>query len=114
MDGLKIGLSNPDNSVDLPGAQIIGIASTAPTERHHGQATIRFQMKGDDAMKEQPFDSIVAWQDEEAKVTLETSELAAIEGCSIRECTLDIANQALYVQLFVPFPAQQVRHWFVK
>lgn len=73
-----IRLSNSDNSVDLPGAQIIGISSTAQSERQAGEATIRFQLKGDDAMGAQPFDSIVSWQEESAKIALETDELDTI------------------------------------
>ena len=109
-----IRLSNSDNSVDLPGAQIIGISSTAQSERHSGEAMIRFQLKGDDAMGAQPFDSIIAWQEENANFALETDELAAIEGCLVRECSLDISNRALYIQLFVPVSAQQLRHWFAQ
>ena len=114
MDEKPIRLSNLDNSVDLVGAQIIGITSTGSTERCKGEATIRFLLKGDSAMKEEPFNSVVAWQYEEAMVTLEAPELESIEGCSVRECNLDVENQALHIQLYVPSPAQQVRHWFIK
>ena len=114
VDEKPIRLSNLDNSVDLVGAQIISITSTGSAERGKGEATIRFLLKGDSAMKEEPFNSVVAWQYEEAMVTLEAPELESIEGCSVRECNLDVENQALYIQLYVPFPAQQVRHWFIK
>lgn len=114
MDETPFQLSNSDSVVDLHGAQIIGITSTALTERQKGQATIRFVLKGENAMKEEPFNSVVAWQYEEAKVTLKAPELEPIEGCSLRECNLDIENQSLYIQLYLPISAQQVRHWFNK
>ena len=109
-----IWLSNSDNAVDLPGAEIISISSTAQSERQAGEATIRFRLNGDNAMGAQPFDSIIVWQEENAKLALETDELDTIEGCLVRECSLDISTRTLYIQLFVPVPAQQLRHWFAQ
>ena len=114
MEERKFELSDGKKSVDLVGAQVIGIAPTAPTERSNGEARIRFRLRGENAMGEEPYGSVVAWQYEEAKFALVAPGLESIEGCSVRGCHLDIENRDLYIELFVPFPAQQVRHWFVE
>ena len=106
-------LSDGKNSVDLVGAGIIGIAVAGQTERHKGEATIRFRLRDENALGEEPYGSVVAWQYEDAKFALVAPGLEPIEGCSVRECNLNIENRDLYIQIYVPRPAQQVRHWFV-
>ena len=125
MERHRFWLSNKDNSVDLPGAQVIGISPTALSERQHGESVIRFRLAGDAAMGAEPYDSVVAWYQEDTKFSLELEEVDAKMGssflelgdagkgeCSVRECDLNIESRTLYISIYVPSPAQQVRHWF--
>ena len=112
MNQSKIWLSNADNVVDLPEAQVIGISATTLGDRSHGDATIGFLIRDKNAMGAEPFDSVSAWLAEGAMVCLQVDDLKLVEGCKVRECRLDISDRTLYIGLFVPFPAQQVRHWF--
>ena len=113
MNQSKIWLSNADETVDLPGAQVIGINATGMSERSRGEAIIRFELKDDNVMGSEPFDSVSAWLAEDSTVCLKVDSLELVEGCKVRECNLNISSRTLYIGLFVPFPAQQVRHWFM-
>ena len=35
-----------------------------------------------------------------------------VEGCYLRKCNMNLAARELYVQIYTPFPAQEVRGWF--
>ena len=113
MDQSKIGVSNADKTVDLPGAEVIRISATAETERRNGRATIRFRLKDQNALGVEPFGSVSDWFEDGAMVGLKIDDLALVEGCKIRECNLNVSSRRLHIELFVPFAAQEVRGWFM-
>ena len=113
MNQSKIRISNADNTVDLPGARVIGITATGMSERSHGRATVRFQLKDENALGVGPFGSVSDWLQEDAMVGLKVDDLELVEDCKVRECNLDISSRTLSIQLFVPFTAQEVRGWFM-
>ena len=113
MNQSKIRLSNADKTVDLPGAQVIGISTTAMSERSHGRATIRFLLKDQNALGVEPFGSVSDWFEDDAMVGLKIDDLELVKGCKVREYHLNISSGDLYIQLFVPFTAQEVRGWFI-
>ena len=113
MNQSKIRLSNADKTVDLPGAQVIGISATAETERRYGRATIRFLLRDKNALGVEPFGSVSDWFEDDAMVDLKIDDLELVKGCKVRECSLNISSGDLYIQLFVPFTAQEVRGWFL-
>ena len=113
MDQSKIWVSNADKTVNLPGAQVIRISATAETERSSGMATIRFQLKGPNALGVEPFGSVSDWFEDGAMVDLKIDDLELVKGCKVRECNLNISSRDLYIELFVPFTAQEVRGWFI-
>ena len=112
MSESKIWLSNADKTVELPGAREVGITATYGPERSHGRARIRFELKDENALGVEPFGSVSDWLHEEAMVGLKIDDQELIEGCKVRECNLRISNRDLYIELFVPFTAQEVRGWF--
>ena len=59
------------------------------------------------------FGSVSDWLQEDAMVGLKVDDLELVEDCKVRECNLDISSRTLYIQLFVPFTAQEVRGWFM-
>ena len=101
----------PFTTVDLPGAQVIGISAVSRTGRGRVQSTIRFQLRDHDAMAIEPFNAVSAWYQEEAAVTLKIDDLEPITACKVRECALDLHNKVLYIHLYLPVSAQQVQHW---
>jgi hypothetical protein len=111
---LDIKLSNGDKEVTLEGAGLpIGITGTATTERGKGASTVRFLIKGSDALGKEPLDTLSAWQwEDNRELTLHIGNGAPIDKCSLRECTLDLNAGQLYVGLYTSYPAQEVRHWF--
>ena len=113
MDQSKIWVSNADKTVDLPGAEVIGISATAETERRDGRATIRFLLKDQNALGVEPFSAVSDWFEDGAMVDLKIDDLELVKGCKVRECSLSISSGDLYIQLFVPFAAQEVRSWFI-
>ena len=113
MNQFKIRLSNADKTVDLPGAQVIGISATAVSEHSHGRATVRFLLKDQNALGVEPFGSVGDWLAEDTMVDLKINDLKLVAGCKIRECNLSISSGDLYIALFVPFTHQEVRGWFI-
>ena len=63
-------------------------------------------------MGREPFDTLSSWHSDHSSVTLEVSDLEKVEGCLLRECSLNLSARRLYVQIYTPFSAQEVRHWF--
>ena len=113
MADFNIRLSNGDHEVVLTGASLpSGISATASTEKQKGASQVRFVLVGKDAMGHEPFDSLVKWYIEETHLTLLLGDNDPIEGCSLRECSLNMSAQQLYITVYTKFPAQEVRHWF--
>ena len=110
---IKISDGN-DNEVTLEGAGLpIGITGTADTEREKGKSTIRFLLEGSYALGKEPFDTLSGWQwEDNTELSLHIGKSEPIGKCSLRECTLDLSKTRLYVQVYTPFRAQEVRHWF--
>ena len=111
---LDIKLSNREKDVTLEGAGLpIGITTTAMTERGKGASTVRFHLQGSYALGKEPFDTLSAWKwEDNRELTLHIGNGAPIDKCSLRECTLNLHTESLYVQVYTPHQAQQVRHWF--
>ena len=63
-------------------------------------------------MKAEPFDTLTEWKDEQTIFSLFLNDGPPVERCSLRECSLDLSQQRLYITIYTPYPAQQVRHWF--
>ena len=112
MSDYTIQMSDGEKSVALPGAKVIGVSASAQTERSRGYSTIRFLLEGDEAMGNEPFATLSSWDFDETPVILEVANLPKVEGCSFRECSLDMWARRLYVQIYTPFRAQEVQHWF--
>ena len=66
---------------------------------------------GKDAMGHEPYASLSKWDLEETHLTLLLGDNDPVEGCSLRECMLDMSKQRLYITVYTKFPAQEVRHW---
>ena len=113
MNQSKIQISNADRTVDLPGAEVIGISATAVSEQSRGKATIRFLLGDQNALGVEPFSSVSDWRGKGAIVGLKIDDLKLVEGCGVRECSFNVSSGRLYIQLFVPFAAQEVRGWFL-
>ena len=111
---MDIKLSDEDNEVTLNGAGLpIRITGTATTERDKGASTVRFLIKGPDAIGKDPFDALSAWREEDNRgLYLHIGDSDPIAKCSLRECTLNLNASQLYVGVYTPFPPQEVRHWF--
>ena len=73
---------------------------------------MRFLLEGTDAMGAKPFDILVPWYEDETSLSLLVDDNTPVKGCSLRECSMDLSQKRLYVTLYTPFPAQEVRHWF--
>ena len=110
----KLFLSNNDASINLEVGKPIGITPTATNERAKGKSVIRFQLQGDIVKRTNPFDQLSDWYSSESKLTLKGEDIGTIEECLLRECNLDLSQSRLYVSIYTPFPAQQVRHWFTE
>ena len=108
----SIGLSDGEKTVTLPDAQIINISSSYISEKQKGESTIRFLLGGESVLTADPFDTVSRWYDESKSITLEVGDLQKVEGCAVRTCSLDLRDKSLYVEIYTPFPVQQVRHWF--
>lgn len=100
-----------DEAVLLPDAKVIGISAVGRNEREHGESTVRFLLSGDAAMGDEPFNTLTEWYVNDESLTLDLGE-SGVRRCGIRECSLDIWNRELYVQLYLNHPAQHVRSWF--
>ena len=59
----------------------------------------------------EPYRSLVGWLEDATPFTLYIDDVP-IKGCYLRECNLNLADRELYVQIYTPFPAQEVRQWF--
>ena len=111
MNQSKIRLSNADKTVDLPGAEVIGISATAGSERRYGGATIRFLLKDQNALGVEPFGSVSDWFEDGAMVGLKIDDLELVKACKVRECSLNISSPRLHIVLFAPFAAQEIWGW---
>ncbi len=109
---LKIELYGDDDSTNLPGAQIIGLSPTPSTERIYGESIIRFSLPNANPPKPAPVDSISAWYSKGSKLGMEIEGGPTANACSIRECSLDISTDVLYVGIYLHHPVKEVRGWF--
>ena len=108
--GIKI--SDGKAEALLPANKPIGITPTAKTERDKGASVIRFMLEGDVVKEREPFDQLATWYFEGTELTLQAVASGKVDGCTLRECNLDLSSSRLYVSIYTTFPAQQVRHWF--
>lgn len=111
---MDIKVSDGMRDVTLHGAGLpIGITTTATTERDMGRSSVRFVLYGTDAIGEDPYKTLSEWQWEDNRnLALHIGNHDPIDKCSLRECSLDLQQSRLYVEVYTPFPAQEVRHWF--
>ena len=63
-------------------------------------------------MGAEPFNTLTEWYGDEMPVTLLIDDLVPVPDCLLRECSLDLDQQRLYVQIYTKHSDQEVRHWF--
>ena len=107
-----IWLDDGRSGILLPVEKPMSVTVTASTERDKGLSVVGFLLEGEEVLEVEPFDSLARWHFESSELTFRSESSGEIEGCSIRECRLDLRHLNLYVGIYTPFPAQQVRHWF--
>ncbi len=109
----KVQLSCEEEIVRLPGAGFpIGVTVAPETERGKGRSCVRFMLQGDNAMGAEPFNKLALWHEEDKTITLLVDDLTPVEGCRLRECSLDMSEKRLYITLYTQYSAQDVRSWF--
>ena len=100
-------------NVPLAGAGLpIGITVAAKTERGKGRSCVRFLLEGDNAMGAEPFNTLILWHEEAETITLLVDDMTPVKDCLLRECNLDMSQRRLYITLYTPYSAQEVRGWF--
>ena len=109
-----IHISNGERSVLLPGVSLPSdISVSGETERQKGRSTVRFVLIEDNMMRAEPYDTLALWFEEDAEVTLLVEGINKVGGCRLRECSLDLERRRMYVEIYTPYSAQEVRHWFM-
>lgn len=112
VDKYKVWITKQGSSVSFD-AEVTGISTVGdPTERDKGLSTMRFRLEGKDAIAEQPLGFLSELLEANETACLLMASMRPIDGCKIRECSLDLSSRVLNVQLYLPIPVQQVRGWF--
>lgn len=71
-------------------------------------------LEGDAAVRREPFDVLAVWLEQEEPVSLIlTDQGVMVDGCLLRECSFDPSARRLYVGLYTPRHALEVRDWFL-
>ena len=113
MNDPEVVISDGSVDVPLPRAGLpINLTSTPGSEKRYGESRIRFELRDEDAMGAEPFDSLNRWRDDGTPVFLKIDDLAEVGNCLLRECNLDMRNRRLYITLYTPHGVQDVRGWF--